>query len=102
MVKQLESKPTGKRWYDFANCEGKDQEIFFPSRNQPSTEAQRLCGQCAVQLFCLRDGINFHERYGIRAGYAMSAVERRGGAVVMRELAQKLLAESQSEFDRAS
>lgn len=53
-----------------AACLGADQTIFFPDRGGSTKTAREVCGECAVQVFCLEYAIHRNEKFGIWGGLA--------------------------------
>lgn len=79
-------------WRDFANCRGKDTNLFFPAHgdNYGVDEAKRTCMGCPVREVCLEAHLG--ETYGIWGGASRPERQairkaRRNGRhlVVMRE-----------------
>jgi WhiB family redox-sensing transcriptional regulator len=62
-------------WKEEALCAYVDADVFFPEKGGSSREAKRICGECAVQTFCLEYALANDERFGIWGG--LSERERR-------------------------
>jgi WhiB family redox-sensing transcriptional regulator len=69
-------------WRDYAECDqsGIDADMFFESDatvegRRAIAEAKRICGQCAVQAYCLDYAFEARQTLGIWGGY--TAEERK-------------------------
>lgn len=76
-------------WTLEAACLGCPPELFFPSRGEPSKDAQAVCAGCPVQQECLEYAIVTGRRHGVwggRSGKDLREMRRRlsgrRGAVV--------------------
>lgn len=55
-------------WSQQAECAQTDSEIFFPSHDDPGTEAKQICQRCHVKAECLRFALSNDEQFGIWGG----------------------------------
>lgn len=62
-------------WQEFAQCRGRDPEIFYPQRGVPTASAKALCRECPVKVECLEHALVNEERFGIWGG--LSERERK-------------------------
>jgi WhiB family redox-sensing transcriptional regulator len=62
------------QWSQQALCAQTNSEIFFPSHDDPGTEAKQICRRCPVRAECLKFALENNERYGIWGG--LDPVER--------------------------
>ncbi|HEU5484130.1 MAG TPA: WhiB family transcriptional regulator [Microlunatus sp.] len=67
-------------WYDYAACQEKDPELFFPiGTTGPAVlqleEAKRVCASCPVKSLCLEWAMLARIDYGVWGG--LSEDERR-------------------------
>lgn len=74
-------------WHAQAACNGlPDHErtrIFFPSKNEDTRPAKRICAHCAVRERCLDYALEHHERFGVWGGKSVKervALRRRSAA----------------------
>jgi len=63
------------QWAQQALCGQTNSEIFFPSQDDPGTEAKRVCRRCPVRAECLTFAMANDERFGIWGG--LDPEERR-------------------------
>lgn len=57
-------------WRLEANCNGADQDLFFPGQGGETMEARRICQGCAVRVECWGASIGRNEKWGIWGGFA--------------------------------
>ena len=62
-------------WQEFAQCRGRDPEIFYPQRGVPTASAKALCRECPVKAQCLEHALINEERFGSWGG--LSERERK-------------------------
>lgn len=73
-------------WEDFGRCRESDPDIWFPTKDTPTTrEARRICFQCEVRPQCLQRALADEEPHGIWGGLTERErldYRRKGDAVV--------------------
>lgn len=75
-------------WMEEAACKGADTQIFFPSKGQKATEAQRYCRSCLVRAECLdyafsNESAGGYHHYGIYGG--LGPAERKRLTVLRKK-----------------
>ena len=62
-------------WYYRAACQGMDTELFFPTADEPPTEALAVCADCPVRDRCLDYAVEHNLTDGVWGG--RSAYQRK-------------------------
>lgn len=55
-------------WFEYAECEGVDPDLFFPERGGSTKEAKAVCRACCVREICLEYALVTVQKFGIWGG----------------------------------
>ena len=77
-------RTAGQDWRLAGLCAQADPDAFFPTDEQWSDDAKRVCAECPVIATCLAYALDADERWGIWGGLSTKerdelAARRRGG-----------------------
>ena len=75
-VKDMTAQTVDRTWRAWANCRGRNTEIFFAS--QPTSEMAALCRHCPVRAACLDEAMRNNEAgfWGGVSQHAREAIKR--------------------------